>query len=49
MQNNFTWYLTFHVGGPTIVEDYRSTGMKLRSSLVFFPQYNNAVMLSTLP
>ena len=41
IQNNFTWYLKFHAGGNF---EYQ---IKL-FSIVFFLQYYNALMLSTL-
>ena len=51
MQNNFTWYLTFQAGRPTIFSQVQRS-LKISSvmvfCIVFFPEYYNALILSTL-
>ena len=51
MQNNFTWYLTFQAGRPTIFSQVQRS-LKIYSvmvfCIVFFPEYYNALILSTL-
>ena len=55
IQNNFTWYLQFYVGGPTIfqpgVVGPPAWNIKYQVKLfciVFFPHCYNTLMLSTL-
>ena len=36
MQNNFTWYLKFHAGGPTIFSQVQQPSKNLQYDTVIF-------------